>query len=225
MPELARRVVGYVWEQWAYTDYFYEQQPPELDALSGVSGLANRAVATALGEFIVEQLSQSARHSEAQDYFDAAWITQLRPGSCEYVVLEQSLWSGPWDGALRAAMLIVNDAVFDAEEDLLFAMRSAWALNLARHICPDQERGQLDAWIAAFIGRLQRHHKAVTPAASSIFDTHFSFGRPVDPDLFLIDRPYDEIQAVTRLRAHEADISPVNSFYHPPGPPPEADRL
>jgi hypothetical protein len=197
------REIAYAWDDWLCTDYFYFSTIPEFESVMQVSGLGNRALCIAIGEWICAELRQTPRHRDSLGFFDAAWVTMIQRHTCEYVVLEQEDWMGPLLGPLRAAMLIVNDTVFDAEEDFRFPDRSCWAINLARHIAEPERRGIFESWLQDVLERLASHHGPDrTMTAGSIFDRHFYFGAPVAPSLFVTDSPYDSSAAVAEITDH-----------------------
>ena len=186
----AMREIAYAWDDWHYTDYFYFSTIPEFEVAFKISGLGNRALCIAIGEWICAELRQTPRHRDSLNLFDAAWATMIRRHSCEYVVLEQEEWMGPLLGPLRAAMLIVNDTIFDAEEDFRFPDRSCWAINLARHISEPERHDVFETWLKEVFDRLLRSHSSDRNlSANSIFDKQFNFGAPVAPSLFVIDSP------------------------------------
>lgn len=196
----APKVVDYPWDEYTYTDYFYHETPEMLDEFGKLTGLGNRALCIAVAEWITFRLKAAQNVRLAQDYLDAAWITMIHRDSCEYAELSQGDWPGPLDGVLRAAMLIVNDSIFDAEQDLLFAERSCWIVNLARFICSDDDQDQFESWLEKSLARLADYHSGPTYSSGSIFDRNFSFGSPVGPGLFILSLTYEPDSATNEIR-------------------------
>ena len=192
----AAKEIGYRWDDWAYTDYFYHDKPELLGVYSQLTGLGNRALCIALGEWIGQRLIAAPKYGVARDFFDAAWATMIRSDSCDYAELPQPDWAGILDGPLRAAMLIVNDAIFDAEEDFAFAERSCWSVNLARHILDESDRAPFEEWLASSTHRLLYAHSGPMFGYRSIFDRRFSFGDPVGPGVFILAETYDPAGAI-----------------------------
>jgi hypothetical protein len=192
VPEFAvPKIPAYEWDPWIYTDYFYHETPEMLDRFGMLTGLGIRALCIAIGEWIAQRLSEASRIADARDYLDAAWVTMIRRDSCEYAELPHDEWTGPLDGVLRAAILVVNDAVFDAEQDLYFAERACWSVNLARHIVDQRDSDAFEDWLETSVERLLQSHSGPTVTSDSIFDRNFSFGAPVGPSLFVLTEQYD----------------------------------
>jgi hypothetical protein len=212
------KVAAYPWDEWAYTDYFYFATPDALELPGRLTGLANRALCIAIAEWIALRLRTAPHAEDAQAYLDAAWVTMIRRDACEYVELDRQVWSGPLDGALRAAMLIVNDTLFEAETDFFFAGRSCWAMNLARHICDQTDGPPFEAWLDLCLQRLLAHHGGPVASARSIFDLHFNFGAPVGPALFILNLPYEPARDRVELESLLAEQAGRNPFLRISGP-------
>lgn len=181
-PEFRRaKTITYAWDQWRYTDYFYFTAPEILGRAGKLTGTGCKALCIGLGEWISARLTVSPRIDDARQYFDAAWATMLVPDSCDYAELSHDDWAGPVDGVLRAAMLIVNDTIFEAEEDRQFADRVCWQIHLAQYIADDSDGSGLADWLAFAWTELERRHSGPVISYDSIFDPHFTFGLPVSP--------------------------------------------
>lgn len=196
------RPVRYAWDQWTYTDYFYFISPDLQTRASQLTGTACRALCIGLGEWIAARLRLAARIDDARSYLDAAWATMLVRNACDYVELAHDDWAGPLDGALRAAMLVVNDTLFEAEEDRKFADRVCWQVHLAQYVADATDRPLLDAWLHRAWAGLERRHKGPVASYRSIFDPAFSFGQPVAPDELLPDAELTERDAEHALVRH-----------------------
>lgn len=190
---------AYPWDQWAYTDYFYHETPEMLARYKPLTGLACRGACIAIGEWIAVRLDAASQVTTARAYFDAAWVTMIRHRSCVYAELAHADWAGPLDGVLRAAMLIVNDTVFEAEEDFDFAERLCWSVNLARHIADETDRDPFERWLSAVTDRLLATHSGPVVSAPSIFDRTFSFGPPVGPGIFILGEAYQPAQDLAEI--------------------------
>jgi len=181
-PEFrAPKAIRYAWDQWAYTDYFYFTTPDIFDRASKLTGTGCRALCIGLGEWIAARLSTARRIDEAREYFDAAWATMLTQNAIEYAELAHDDWAGPDDGVLRAAILVVNDTAFEAEEDRKFADRVCWQMHLARHIADDGDLQDLAEWLDFAWASLERRHSGPVVTFRSVFDPHFIYGSPTSP--------------------------------------------
>ncbi|MBL9051867.1 MAG: hypothetical protein JNK19_17265 [Tabrizicola sp.] len=175
------KAIRYAWDQWAYTDYFYFTSPNLLARAGKLTGTGCRALCIGLGEWIATRLSSASRIDDARDYFDAAWTSMLTPNAVEYAELAHDEWAGPDNGVLRAAMLVVNDTVFEAEEDRRFADRVCWQVHLAQYIADSQDAPGLTEWLDFAWASLEEHHVGPVVSYRSVFDPHFSYGTPVGP--------------------------------------------
>lgn len=196
------RPVTYAWDQWAYTDYFYFTTPDLLARAGQLTGTACRALCIGLGEWMAARLRRAARINDARAYLDAAWATMLVHNACDYAELAHDDWAGPLDGALRAAMLVVNDTLFEAEEDRKFADRVCWQVHLAHYVADDEDRLSLDAWLDRAWSALELRHKGPVASYRSIFDPAFSYGQPVAPDELLPTAKLTDRDAETALVRH-----------------------
>lgn len=202
----------FAWDQWASTDYYFVPADGELKKLEGISGKGICALATAVGECLCALLYHADRRTEALQYFDAAWVGQIDPRRCEFVELDRVEWAGPANGALRAGIMIVNDAIFEAPNDLEFALRGCWALNLLRHVVGNRETGVWQRWIDAVVANLHLRHSDSSLESDSIFSHRFTFGEPVGPSLFTLDRRYSAATAKGELLSHLAGLREENPY-------------
>jgi hypothetical protein len=207
---------AYVWNDWSYPDYFYYPNADRLIELEAIGFQGCRALAFGICEWIVFRCQSSARAPDALDFIDAAWVSMIRDRSVEYVVLDRDEWCGPIDRVLRAAMLITNDSVFDATEDLQFAIRACWAANLMNYIA-DELHTDFNAWYSTCLIHLTNVAPKAAPWQSkSIFAPRFEIGPPVAPHFLLPGEDFSGYSAEDLLRRHENSIKASNAFYHPP---------
>lgn len=202
----------FAWDQWRSTDYFYVPAGREFKRLEEISGNGLRALTIAVGECLCVLCGPYGRGAEALDYFDAAWACQVDPGRCEFTEFDAADWPGPANGALRAAMMIVNDAIFEASHDFGFALRGCWALNLLRHVLGARDFGLLEHWAEPVLRALERHHSDTALNGETIFSHHFTFGRPVGPRLFTLDPAYSVSGVESEMQAHLSSLRTDNPY-------------
>jgi hypothetical protein len=201
------------WDQWCYTDYFFDPDPAIMDRLNLVSDAGLGALTIALLEWQCFHFDSCDQAALAQEYADAAWIGLHSPGACAHVSLDHSEWAGPANGPLRAASLFVNDVLFDAAIDGQFALRACWAIRLARHCCEMSLLGNLEDWLAECIQRLV----AIAPkvervAPEDLFFPTFAPPAAVSPTQLSTAAPFLVVSMSRDMENHYSRIGFQNRF-------------
>ncbi len=194
------------WNDWRYTDYFFYETQESLAVFQPISDLGNRALCIATAEFIVARFAAYPDSREALQFFDCAWSTLLHEGSCDYAVLPRDEWSGPIRGPLRAAMLVVNETMFEANQDGDFPARCVWILQLARHLIPSVQLPLFEDWFGSCLSRLDAGWSNL-PHRGGLFSDHFDRGPMPGPDLFVPVGGITYKQAETSLHKHMQTLS------------------
>ena len=194
---------GFEWDDWAYTDYFYVEVTEVDDHFRKLEGLPARAYCLGSLEFVAARMSLLADVSEAISYADAAWTTMEGTDSCDYGVVERNEWSGPVLGAVRGAILIANDTLFEAMGDRQFAERCGWMLRFCRHVLEGDALDIYESWTKASIKRLSGLKGAEDAP----------FGPPVSPGFLLPKAPLDASRIPEDLAAHRESLDPENDWY------------
>jgi len=210
--------VQYDWDDWHYTDYFYFDTADLRLRFESLSDLANRGLVIACAEYIAARFWPYPDPPEAVAFFDAAWVSMIDPEACDYAILTQEDWAGPVRGVLRAAMLVVNDTLFDAREDLDYAARSCWIYNLARYVMPQDHLPRFTEWFDICVARLSPDWN--TPLQTGgMFNPEFDLGPPTAPGNFILENaPFKPESARSDLSRHVSSLSPENPWL------PEADH-
>ena len=200
--------VEFLWDDWRHTDYFYYNTDGDVSPFQPLTDLACRALTVATAEFIAARFHAFSDTIEALEFFDCAWASIAQEGACDYAVLPRDEWSGPIRGPLRAAMLVVNEAMFEAVEDGDYPARCVWILQLGRHVMPKGQISLLEDWFWGCKDRLDTHWCNI-PHRGDLFSPDFDKGPLLGPCLFLPGADADPRKAETCLREHMLTL--VNS--------------
>ena len=208
--------LDFAWDQWRYTDYFVFDTDESALPFLNLSALACRGFSLAVAEYIAARFWSFGDTAEAESYFDCAWTTQIAEGTCDYALLHHDDWAGPVRGPLRAAMLVVNETLYEAREDGDQVARCVWVEQLARHLLPAAHQAAFEQWRALALDRLQAGWPHV-PHRSGIFAEDFDRGPPVAPCTFLPADPGTPQAAPHCLAAHQSRLDPRNPWRISPG--------
>lgn len=207
----ASQPLDFQWNDWRYTDYFFFESAESVAPFLPISDLGNRALSIATAEFIAARFAGHPDSREALQFFDCAWSTLLREGSCDYAVLPRDEWSGPARGPLRAAMLVVNETMFEAHQDGDFPARSLWLLQLARHVLPSSQVQSFEDWFKACMLRLNSGWSNI-PHRGGLFSDHFDRGPLPGPNVFVPGAATTYEQAEMGLRRHVEELDRDNPW-------------
>lgn len=206
----------HAWDQWTYTDYFFDPDPALMEILEPMSDAGLGTLAVALLEWNCFHFDSCEKAKLAQEYADAAWVGLFSPGSCDYVSLDHADWAGPADGPLRAAALIVNDVLYDASVDGQFALRACWAIRLAKHCCEAALSDSLAGWIAHCINRIDRiAPNGGVSGPEDLFAPTFAPLARVSPMQLALDGSFHLVSIEQDLKSHRDRIVFQNRFLDP----------
>ncbi|MGP3698890.1 hypothetical protein [Rhodobacter sp. NSM] len=205
IPEAASLELAFPWDQWRYTDYFLFDDDSSVAPFEALSPLACRGLVIASAEAITARFWAHSGTDETEAYLDAAWATMEREGTCDYAMLHPEDWPGPVKGALRAAMLVVNDTLYEARDDGDFAARCVWILQLAHHVMPSALFPDFSTWFHRSVERLARRWP-VPSHESGLFAPAFDRGPLVGPCTFLPEDPGTPESAAACLSLHLAAL-------------------
>lgn len=211
LPQTDCLRLDFAWDQWRYTDHFLFDTDETAAVFVGLSPLASRGFCLAVADYIAARFWPFPDVAEATTYFDCAWATQITEGTCDYALLHHDDWSGPVRGPLRAAMLVVNETLYEARDDGDLAARCVWIEQLARHLLPAAHLAVFEAWRLRGLERLQAHWPKVAHR-SGIFAEDFDRGPPVSPCTFLPADPGTPDAAERCLASHLLRLDPHNPW-------------
>lgn len=201
------------WDQWAYTDYFFDPDPALMEILEPLSDAGLSGLTITLLEWQCFHFDSCEKAALAQEYADGAWVGLLSSGSCAYVSLDHADWAGPGNGPLRATALMVNDVLYDACVDGQFALRACWGIRLARHCCEPSLSDSFEAWLAQCIQRLGRvAAKGTSPIPVDPFTPTFAPTALVSPTQLSLAAGFDLISVEQDLKSHHNRIAFQNRF-------------
>ena len=203
--------VSFAWDDWNYTDYFYFEDTEFSAKFVDASFTGCRGFIIAAAELIAVRMHPFVDVSPTLAYLDAAWVSMLEDGICDYAVLSRSDWAGPNLGPLRAGMLVVNDALFDAVVDGDIRARCSFIHNLLQHVLEDHQLPTYDKWVKTVLLRLRSDHSN-RQAAVSIFQETMPLGAPCAPETFIVEQPFSPEQAEKALVAHRQRLERENPW-------------
>lgn len=202
---------SYAWDDWKSIDYFYFNTPEVSQRFSEISFLGCRGFTIAAAELVAIRVAPGIRVDHAISYLDAAWVSMLEDGICDYAVLTRGDWPGPFLGPLRAAMLIVNDTLFDAVVDGDIRARCSFIHNLLVHILQPDHLPAYRDWLDACLVRLRSDHPEI-PISVDIFADVMPLGAPTSPETFIVDQPYQPGRCEADLIVHRNRLSDGNPW-------------
>ena len=205
------RRYSYSWDEWKYTNYFFYDDEPFRTQFDPVSFLGCRGFVIAGAELVAVWLAPVAEPRKMLDYLDAAWVSMLEDGICDYGVFAHEEWQGPFKGVQRAAMLIVNDALFDAVQDQEIRVRCGYIHQLLLHILPSAQQKYYLGWVSLSLARL-RHLHSDLPVTVDLFAPTLPLGQPCAPETFLLHESYNAADCESFLNHHRSRIMPSNSW-------------
>ena len=205
------QTLDFAWDQWRYTDYFVYDTDDSAAPFLVLGPRACRGFCTAVADYIAARFWPFADTQEAVAYLDCAWASQSVEGICDYALLHHDDWSGPVRGPLRAAMLVVNETMYEGREDGDLAARCVWIEQLARHLIPPALGPAFEAWRSEGLGRLYRNWPRIAHRGG-LFADDFDTGPPVAPCTFLPADPATPAAAEHCLDAHMRRLDPLNPW-------------
>ncbi len=205
----------FAWNDWRYTDYFFYETAETVAPFQTLSDLGNRALTIATAEFVAARFADWSDSREALQFFDCAWSTLLQEGTCDYAVLPRDEWSGPVRNPLRAAMLVVNETMFEARQDGDFPARTVWMLQLARHVMPKAALQVFEGWFEASKARLDVGWSNIRHRGG-LFSDDFDRGPMPGPVVFASFGSMSVQQAEASLRDHVQALDPQNPWLADP---------
>lgn len=187
------------WDEWRFQSFFYYALDDERDQLSALTPNANRAFAIAICEWVEHRFSGLSKDKTPLDYICSGWAALINSEYSQYFDYDDQEWQGPVRGPLMAAFGIVNEIFYESGDDPDMAMRTCFALNLARHVMPPESG--FEEWFEAVLSRLQTHHllEEDPHMVPDIFSKNFPTGRAVGRDAFDLERNYYPQGADQRL--------------------------
>jgi hypothetical protein len=214
------QAVDFTWQDWRYTDYFFYESDETVAPFQLLSNVANRAFTISVAELIAARFHAFADAREALEFFDCAWASILQEGACDYAVLPRDEWSGPIRGALRAAMLVVNETMFEAKEDGDYPARCVWILQLARHVMPKDKLPAFEVWYSHCKARLNSGWPSI-PHRGGLFDEDFDRGPLPGPCVFVPTMEVTHASSERCLRDHVAALAEDNPWLVDPSTHPD----
>ena len=201
----------YAWDDWRCTDYFYFNLDSVDSAFTDVSFLGCRGFIIAASELVALKMAPMVDTIGMTDYLDAAWVSILEDGLCDYAVIASTDWQGPRLGPMWCAMMIVNDALFEAVEDGGIRERCSYIHNLLLHILSPGQRAEYQTWMVGVINRLRKDHPRL-PIEVDMLSPVQPMGAPCAPETFILEHQFDPVRSKERLTAHRQQIPDTNRW-------------
>jgi hypothetical protein len=210
--EESTHTLDYEWDVWRDTEYFYFDDDLYGARFQSMSDYANLGLTIAICEWCCARFPSQPAVRRALEFLEVAWLAMINKDLCASVILDDDELQGPTTGPLHFCMLIVNDAIFDADEDGDYASRAGWARHLAEHIMPPQTRNMFREWLASSVQRMEKDHP-YHRSYSDIFQSEFDRGSAVSPNAFIHNWNYDKSDDPAFLEAHKnAVLKTSNGF-------------